>query len=92
MIPEEAFRFGEAAIRRGWCTLAQVVDALFTVGPLGIQIAGAAKAAGAAHVRHFDSKAEAAAELKHVLEPGDVLLVKASHGLALGEVVKELVT
>ena len=28
MIPEEAFRFGEAAIRRGWCSLAQVVDAL----------------------------------------------------------------
>jgi serine/threonine protein kinase len=28
MIPEEAFRFGEAAIRRGWCTLAQVSDVL----------------------------------------------------------------
>lgn len=28
MIPEEAFRFGEAAIRRGWCGLAEIVDAL----------------------------------------------------------------
>jgi len=28
VIPEEAFRFGEAAIRRGWCGLAEVVDAL----------------------------------------------------------------
>jgi UDP-N-acetylmuramoyl-tripeptide--D-alanyl-D-alanine ligase len=69
---------------------AQVVDALFTVGPRGVQIAAAAKAAGAAHVRHFDSKDEATAELKRLLEPGDILLVKASHGLALGEVVAEL--
>jgi len=28
VIPEEAFRFGEAAIRRGWCSLADIVDAL----------------------------------------------------------------
>ena len=70
---------------------AQVVDALFTVGPRGIQIAAAAKAAGARHVRHFDSKEQAAEELKQLLTPGDILLVKASHGLALGDVVKELV-
>ena len=31
MIPEEAFRFGEAAIRRGWCSLAQVAEALVAV-------------------------------------------------------------
>lgn len=71
---------------------AQVVDALFTVGPRGVQIAVAAKAAGAARVRHFDSKDEAAAELQRLLAPGDILLVKASHGLALSDVVKELVT
>jgi len=35
LIPEEAFRFGEAAIRRGWCTLAQVVDALAAVRSAG---------------------------------------------------------
>ena len=35
---------------------------------------------------------EAAAQRQHVaMEPGDILLVKASHGLALGDVVKELV-
>jgi UDP-N-acetylmuramyl pentapeptide synthase len=62
------------------------------VGPLGVQIAAAAKAAGSAQVRHFDSKSEAAQELKRLLEAGDILLVKASHGLALGDVVKELVT
>jgi hypothetical protein len=28
VIPDEAYRFGEAAIRRGWCSLAQVADAI----------------------------------------------------------------
>jgi UDP-N-acetylmuramoyl-tripeptide--D-alanyl-D-alanine ligase len=69
---------------------AAVCDALFTVGPRGALIAEAAKASGARFVRHFDSKAEAAAELIAILEPGDVLLVKASHGLALDTVVAEL--
>ena len=31
MIPEEAYRFGEAAIRPGWCSLAQVAEALSAV-------------------------------------------------------------
>lgn len=31
MIPEEAYRFGEAAIRRGWCNLAQITEALNAV-------------------------------------------------------------
>ena len=69
---------------------AKVVDALFTVGPRGVQIAAAARAAGAPFVRHFDSKEAAAAELRRLLGPGDVLLVKASHGLALETVVEEL--
>lgn len=77
-------RVGEAA--------AKVVDALFTVGPRGVQIAAAARAAGAPFVRHFDSKEEAARELRALLAPGDVLLVKASHGLHLEAVVEELVS
>ncbi len=70
---------------------AHVVDALFTVGPRGVQIAAGARAAGARTVRHFDSKEEAAQVLRDNLGPGDVLLVKASHGLALETVVAELV-
>ncbi|HLF76487.1 MAG TPA: UDP-N-acetylmuramoyl-tripeptide--D-alanyl-D-alanine ligase [Dehalococcoidia bacterium] len=69
---------------------AGIVDALFTVGPRGPMIAEAAKQAGAPFVRHFDSKEEAVSVLKQSLETGDVLLVKASHGLALGAVVQEL--
>jgi UDP-N-acetylmuramoyl-tripeptide--D-alanyl-D-alanine ligase len=83
-----------SAEAEGHCSVgeraAQVVDALFTIGPRGVQIAAAAKASGAKHVRHFDSKEEAARELRDLLTAGDILLVKASHGLALGDVVKEL--
>ena len=70
---------------------ARVVDALFTIGPLGLQIAAAARSAGARTVRHFDTKEEAVEVLRAYLGPGDLLLVKASHGLALGAVVAELV-
>lgn len=69
---------------------AHVVDGLFTVGPRGGQIAAAARAAGARTVRHFDTKEEAVEVLRAKLGPGDVLLVKASHGLALGTLVAEL--
>ena len=70
---------------------AKVVDALFTIGPRGEQIAAAARAAGLVEVRHFGSKDEASRYLAALLGPGDVLLVKASHGLELGSVVAELV-
>jgi UDP-N-acetylmuramoyl-tripeptide--D-alanyl-D-alanine ligase len=70
---------------------ARVVDALFTVGPNGVQIAAAARAAGARSVRHFDTKEEAVEVLRADLGPADVLLVKASHALALGAVVTELI-
>lgn len=68
-----------------------VVDALFTVGPRGMQIATAARAVGADTVRHFETKEEAAEVLLANLGPGDVLLVKASLGMGLGAVVAELV-
>ena len=70
---------------------ARVVDGLFTVGPRGVQIAAAARAAGARTVRHFDTKEEAIEVLRAKLGQGDILLVKASHGMALGDVVAELI-
>src|SRR5688500_18633493 len=70
---------------------ARVVDALFTVGPRGAQIAAAARAAGARTVRHFDTKEEAVEVLRANLGPDDVLLVKASRGLALGAIVAQLI-
>jgi UDP-N-acetylmuramoyl-tripeptide--D-alanyl-D-alanine ligase len=68
---------------------AEVVDMLFTVGPRGPLIAAAARSAGA-KVRHFDSKVEAVRELAELLQEGDVLLIKASHGVGLESVVAEL--
>ena len=70
---------------------AAVADILFTVGPRGRMISEAARAAGAPVVEHFDDKADATRELQNILGPGDVLLVKASHGLALNTVVEELI-
>jgi UDP-N-acetylmuramoyl-tripeptide--D-alanyl-D-alanine ligase len=69
---------------------AGVVEELYTIGPRGPMIAEAARQAGLPRVRHFDSKDEAVSALKQTLQLGDVLLVKASHGLALGTVVQEL--
>jgi UDP-N-acetylmuramoyl-tripeptide--D-alanyl-D-alanine ligase len=70
---------------------ARIVDGLFTIGPRGMQIAAAARAAGARSVRHFDTKEEAVAVLRAELGPGDVLLVKASHGMALDAMVDQLI-
>jgi UDP-N-acetylmuramoyl-tripeptide--D-alanyl-D-alanine ligase len=69
---------------------AEVADVVYAVGPRGRMIAEAAERAGAAAVHYFASKDEAALALKGELRRGDVLLVKASHGMALETVVAEL--
>jgi len=66
------------------------VDLLFTVGELGARIAEVARATGATDVTHLRTKDEAAAALAERLEPGDVLLVKASNALHLETVVRDL--
>lgn len=78
---------GHASVGR---EAAAVLDGLFTVGERGKIIAEAAERAGLAQVRHFESKTQASKALKAGLGPGDVLLVKASHGMALETVVEEL--
>jgi UDP-N-acetylmuramoyl-tripeptide--D-alanyl-D-alanine ligase len=69
---------------------AEVAELLFTVGPRGRLIAEAARANGCASVQHFESKDDAIATLRELLGPGDVILIKASHGLALNTVVDAL--
>ena len=62
------------------------LDALFTVGRLGAEIAEGAREAGMKEV--FQTTLEsAAAELKGYVRPGDALLVKASRGVRLEQVV-----
>jgi UDP-N-acetylmuramoyl-tripeptide--D-alanyl-D-alanine ligase len=68
---------------------AGAVDALVAVGPRGRWIAEAARAAGADHVLAADGAEEAAAVLERELAPGpgDLVLLKASRGIALDRAV-----
>lgn len=65
------------------------LEALFTLGELGAEIAAGARAAGMENV--FTVTREAAADaLFAFLEEGDALLVKASRGMHLEDIVEEL--
>ena len=69
---------------------AQVCDALFTVGTLAQRISDSARANGLGQATHCTSKGEVVGVLRAMLQPGDVLLVKASRALALETVVQAL--
>jgi UDP-N-acetylmuramoyl-tripeptide--D-alanyl-D-alanine ligase len=62
---------------------------LWTVGAHAGEYAAGARSAGAAF-RVFDDKAEVAAALREALAPGTVVLVKASRGAALEQVIEGL--
>lgn len=68
------------------------LDYLLCVGGLSRDIATAAEEAGMASdaIVQVDSTAEALAELEAYVEPGDAVLVKASHAMRLDRVVKGL--
>lgn len=69
---------------------ARAVDFLITTGTLGRCIAEAATAAGLAQVFHAPDRAAAAQRAAEWARPGDLVLVKASRGMQLDEVVKTL--
>jgi UDP-N-acetylmuramoyl-tripeptide--D-alanyl-D-alanine ligase len=64
-------------------------DALCTVGPFSKYTS---EAFGHSSAKHFESKEELSAELKKLLQPGDVVLIKGSRGMKMEEVVQELTT
>lgn len=66
---------------------AEVADVIHAVGPLGRLIGKAAQEDGHPCVALWDSKEEAAREVAASLEPGDVVLLKASRALALETVL-----
>jgi UDP-N-acetylmuramoyl-tripeptide--D-alanyl-D-alanine ligase len=65
---------------------ARTLDVLFTCGERGRTVARAARAAGLDAVAHIEGRERIEAALREALRPGDVLLVKGSHALALDEV------
>ncbi len=70
---------------------AENLDALFTVGRLGEKIAEGAREKGMKEV-YSTSVENAADELKNYVKAGDVLLVKASRGMHLEDVVERIMT
>lgn len=72
--------------------VAQGVDRVLAVGEHAATVVAAAVAAGAdpAATRALADKEEALADLRAALRPGDVVLVKASRGLALDTVAEAL--
>lgn len=66
------------------------VNFLVTTGTLGALIAEAARAAGCTEVHHAENRDEAAKCVEAWARPGDVVLVKASRGMQLDEVVRTL--
>ncbi|MCA9354522.1 MAG: UDP-N-acetylmuramoyl-tripeptide--D-alanyl-D-alanine ligase [Candidatus Kaiserbacteria bacterium] len=70
----------------------EVADILFTVGVRARQIAEGALAAGLSDktVFQYDDVMRAGRELQNFLEPGDVVLVKASQGIRAERIVEEV--
>lgn len=69
---------------------AKFVDILITVGRRAKFIAEAAKAAGISTVKVFDDCQTAGDYLERILQPYDMVLIKASQGIRLEKVVKEI--
>ncbi|WP_285769483.1 UDP-N-acetylmuramoyl-tripeptide--D-alanyl-D-alanine ligase [Peribacillus sp. SI8-4] len=67
------------------------IDKIFTYGPLAEFIAqGASKAFSSERVQAFHDKQKLIAELKSTTQANDIILVKASRGMKLEEVVQAL--
>jgi UDP-N-acetylmuramoyl-tripeptide--D-alanyl-D-alanine ligase len=69
--------------------VADIADVLITVGPRAKFIADTARAEGLnkSHIFSFDTSAEAVQPLTHLMERGDLVLVKGSHDMRLDLVV-----
>ena len=70
----------------------EVLELLVTVGPLGRVIGQEAEKTGmaGATIHHVETNAEAAALVRRLVQPGDVILIKGSRGLKMEQIVAEL--
>lgn len=69
---------------------AGILDFLVTTGDLGREIADAARKAGMRDVCHVDGRSAAARVIAEWAQPCDLVLVKASRGMQLDDVVRAL--
>ena len=77
------FETGTHAVNKG-------INLVITCGELSANTAEGAKSAGCTNVVHFKDKAELIYELPKLIENGDAVLVKASHGKKFEEIVESL--
>jgi UDP-N-acetylmuramoyl-tripeptide--D-alanyl-D-alanine ligase len=84
---------GPALHREAGRALAGRVDVLAGIGPLSREIVEGARAAGFTGkvLLHFEDAAQARAAVASLVAPGDAVLVKASRGMHLEQVVDALV-
>lgn len=68
------------------------IDLVCAIGTLGKNIADGAVKNHATNVKWFETKADFLASMKDVIQVGDNVLVKASHGMHLEEIVEALKT
>ena len=78
----------ETGVMAGNCK----VDLLITCGPLSKHMASGAREAGVKNVLSFDTLADTLCALPDAIEPGDRVLVKASHSMQFEKIVSALHT
>lgn len=66
------------------------VDILLTVGSAMVYAAEEGKKNGIKDVHHFSDNAALAAHLGSILETGDRVLIKGSHGMKMGEIFEKI--
>lgn len=90
----EIGRYAMEAHERVGRLVAKVVKLLITVGPRAKFIADAAQKSGLQkkNILSFESAEEAAGALPELVQKGDLVLVKASHAMALEKIAEQLQT
>lgn len=66
------------------------IDLILCVGSLAKEIAQGAQQEGSQQVHHFSTQQQLIDALPWLIQPGDTILVKASHGMALDQTVSYL--